>query len=144
MYETEYYNFELRLQAKLEGPRRGNGGIQFRSTYNPDNHAMVGYQADMGHIYWGRIYDQGGKRHLLTEHPEDFNLEEEINLDGWNDYVIRCEDAHVQVWINGKLLADYNEQDEAIAGQAGLIGLQMHAGPPSVRHYRNIRIKELD
>lgn len=144
LVDQPFYNFELRLQAKLEGPRRGNGGIQFRSTYNPETGAMAGYQADMGHVYWGRIYDQGGKRHLLTAHPEDFDLEEDINLDGWNDYVIRCEGPHVRIWINGKLLADYTEQDEEIAAQAGLIGLQLHFGPASVRHYRNIRIKELD
>ena len=143
-YETEYYNFELRLQAKLEGPRNGNGGIQFRSEVREQQNDMRGYQADMGAVYWGRIYDQSRGRGLLTAHPEGFSIDEDINHGDWNDYVIRCEDAHIQVWINGTLTADYTEEDEDIAGQAGLIGLQMHSGPPSIRYYRNIRIREIE
>ncbi|MEM1353971.1 MAG: DUF1080 domain-containing protein [Planctomycetota bacterium] len=143
-YETEYYNFELRLQVKLEGPRNGNGGVQFRSEVREEQNDMRGYQADMGAVYWGRLYDQSRGRGLLTEHPQGYNIREEIKHGDWNDYVIRCEGARIQVWINGTLTADYTEADEEIARQTGLIGLQMHGGPPSIRYYRSMRIKELD
>ena len=46
------------------------------------------------------------------------------------------------MWINGVLMVDYTEPDTAIP-QQGLIGLQIHGGPPSEAWYRNLRIEEL-
>jgi len=144
VYEKEYYNFELRLQAKAEGPERTNGGIQIRSAYNAEKNDMAGYQADMGFRYWGLIYDQSRRNSLLTKHAEGFSIAEDIKQNDWNDYVIKCEGPRIRVWINGKLASDYTEENEEFAAKAGLIGLQMHSGPASLRYYRNIRIKELD
>lgn len=143
-HEKEYYNFELRAQAKAVGPNNTNGGFQIRSAYNKDDGNMSGYQADMGDRYWGLIYDQSRRNKLLTKHPEGIDLSKDINWGEWNDYVVRCEGARIRVWINGKLFSDYTEPDEKIAAKKGVIGLQCHAGPPSIRYYRNIRIKELD
>ena len=139
-----FYNFELRLQAKAVGPEKTNGGIQIRSENRPEKNDMAGYQADMGFKYWGLIYDQSRRNRLLTKHPEGFSIEKDIKQGDWNDYVIRCEGPRIRVWINGKLTSDYTEKDEEIAKQTGVIGLQMHTGPASVRYYRDIRIKELD
>ena len=51
-HNKEYYNFELRAQAKAVGPEKTNGGFQIRSAVN-DKGIMSGYQADMGFKYWG-------------------------------------------------------------------------------------------
>ena len=144
VHEKEYYNFELRAQAKAEGPEKTNGGFQIRSSFNKEKGSMHGYQADMGFKYWGLIYDQGRRNSLLTKLPEEIDLKKDINWGEWNDYVVRCEGPRIRVWINGKLFSDYTEKDEKIAKVKGVIGLQMHGGPASIRYYRNIRIKELD
>jgi len=137
------YNFELRAQVKKEGPKKTNGGFQIRSEVK-ENGQMAGYQADMGDKYWGRLYDQSRGRGLLGKHEADVNLEKDINWDGWNEYVVKCEGPRIRIWINGKLFTDYTEKDEKFIDSKGVIGLQMHGGPPSIRYYRNIRIKELD
>ena len=137
------YNFELRAQVKKEGPDNTNGGFQFRSEVK-ENGQMAGYQADMGHKYWGRLYDQSRGRGLLGQHEKDVNLKEDINWNDWNDYRVVAKGPHIQIFINGKLFTDYTEKDEKFINSKGVIGLQLHGGPPSIRYYRNIRVKELD
>lgn len=142
-HDKVYYSFELRAQAKKQGPEKTNGGFQFRSEVK-DNGQLAGYQADMGHKYWGRLYDQSRGRGLLGKHEDDVDLKEDINWDDWNDYRVVAKGPHIQIYINGKLFTDYTETDEKFIDSKGVIGLQMHGGPPSIRYYRNIRIKELD
>ena len=138
-----YYNFELRAEVKKDGPEKTNGGFQFRSEVK-ENGQMAGYQADMGFKYWGRLYDQSRGRGLLGKHEADVNLEKDINWDDWNEYRVVAKGPHIQIYINGKLFTDYTETDEKFIDSKGVIGLQLHAGPPSIRYYRNIRVKELD
>lgn len=137
------YNFELRAQVKKEGPDTTNGGFQFRSEVK-ENGQMAGYQADMGHKYWGRLYDQSRGRGLLGKHEDNVDLKEDIKWNDWNDYRVVAKGPHIQIYINGKLFTDYTETDEKFIDSKGVIGLQLHGGPPSVRYYRNIRVKELD
>ena len=65
-----------------------------------------------------------------------------VRRDQWNDYTIRCQGWRIQLWINGVQTVDYTEPDESIE-QTGVIGLQIHGGPPSEAWYKEIRIKEL-
>ena len=65
-----------------------------------------------------------------------------LKVDGWNDFVIRCEGKHIQIWVNGLQTVDYTEADDAIA-RTGIIGLQIHGGPPAEASYKDIRIKVL-
>jgi len=140
-----YYNFELRYQLLMKGTReRANGGVQFRSVRNEDGVGAIGYQADAGQVYWGLIYDEGRRHALLTEHPEGFSIDDDINHGEWNDFVVRAEDGHLRVWVNGILISDYTEEDADIAAVTGFIAVQAHAGPPSEIWYRDLRIKELD
>ena len=46
------------------------------------------------------------------------------------------------IWINGQQTVDYTEPDESIE-QTGLIGLQIHGGPPTEAWYKEVRIREL-
>jgi len=46
------------------------------------------------------------------------------------------------MWMNGYQTVDYTEEDESIE-QLGLIGLQIHGGPPTEAWYKDIRIKVL-
>lgn len=139
--KREYDNFELRLQFKLLGGDKANAGIQIRSQRIPDHHEMIGYQADMGENWWGCLYDESRRKKVLAG-PEQEERGKIIKRDDWNDYRILCEGRRIRLWINGKPTVDYTEPDESIP-QKGLIGLQIHGGPPSEAWYRNIRIREL-
>lgn len=137
----EYADFELRLQVKLTG-ENPNGGIQLRSRRVPDHHEVSGYQADMGGIYWGALYDESRRNKVLIG-PSNETIDGIVKQDDWNDYVIRCEGRQIQLWLNGVQTVDYTEADGTIP-QRGHICVQIHSGPPAEAWYRNIRIKILD
>ncbi|MHC4741498.1 MAG: family 16 glycoside hydrolase [Planctomycetota bacterium] len=140
--EKEYDNFELRLKVKLLGdPAKANAGIQIRSRRIPNHNEMIGYQADMGQHYWGCLYDESRRRKVLAS-ANRAELDKVLNVGEWNDYVIRCEGKRIRLWINGCQTIDYTEPDDTIE-QTGLIGLQIHSGPPSEAWYKEIKIKEL-
>jgi len=141
--EKEYGDFELRLQAKLVG-LGDNAGIQFRSARIPDHHEVIGYQCDMGSAWgrkiWGALYDESRRGKLLAEGDPD-KVQEIYKENDWNEFVIRCEGNHIQIWLNGLQTVDYTEQEEV--AKTGIIGLQIHGGKPAEASYKDVRIKEL-
>lgn len=139
--KKEYSDFELRLKAKLVG-QGANGGIQIRSRRIPNHHEMIGYQVDMGRQWWGKLYDESRRRKVLAGPADEEARLKLIKIDDWNDYVIRCEGRRIQIWLNGTQTVDYTEPDASIE-QTGLIGLQIHGGPPSEAWYKDLRIKTL-
>jgi len=137
--KKSYDNFELRLKFRVLGANP-NAGIQIRSERVADSNEMIGYQADIGQVYWGCLYDE--RRHKLLTGPP---TEEQPNLykkNDWNDYVIRCEGRRIQLWLNGRQTVDYTEPDKSIP-QTGVIGLQIHGGKPAEAWYKEITIQEL-
>jgi hypothetical protein len=134
----EYENFELRLEVKLV-PANGNAGIQFRTKRIPNHHEVSGFQADVGEGWWGKLYDESRRNKVLAGEDE---LGDKLKKEDWNDYVIRAEGNHIQLWVNGVQTVDYTEKEPNIATK-GIIAVQIHGGGPAEASYRNIRIKEL-
>lgn len=142
--KEEYDNFELRLQVRLRG-EGNNAGVQFRSARVPDHHEVSGYQCDAGAAFnrsvWGALYDESRRNKMLAEGPaEDVNRWTKNGE--WNDLWIRCEGPRIQLWLNEHPTVDYRETDSKIP-QTGVIGLQIHSGPPTEAWYRAIRIRTL-
>ncbi len=138
--KREYGNFELRLKCKLIG-NGANGGIQLRSRRVPNNFEVSGYQADMAADYWGNLYDESRRNTILVDLPPTVR-KEIVHADDWNDYVIRCEGPRIRFWLNGRQVVDYTEPDQSLP-QTGIIGVQIHGGPPSEAWYKDIFIREL-
>ncbi len=136
-HKRELADFELRLTFKLVG-KGSNAGIQIRSRRIANHHEMIGYQADMGQGWWGCLYDESRRRKVLAKAPPE--LAKVLKADDWNEYLIRCEGKRVRLWINGLQTVDYTEADDKIE-QKGLIGLQIHGGPPSQVWYKDIEIR---
>ena len=136
----EYGDFELRLKFKLVG-RGANAGVQLRSRRIPNHHEMRGYQADMGQGWWGCLYDESRRNRVLAG-PDKAELAKVLRPDDWNDYRIRCQGRRIQLWINGLQTVDYTEPDEKLE-QRGLIGVQIHGGPPSEAWYKDLVLEEL-
>ncbi|MHC4864050.1 MAG: 3-keto-disaccharide hydrolase [Planctomycetota bacterium] len=135
-----YRDFELSLKVKLVGdPAAANAGIQIRSRRVPNHHEMIGYQADMGQHYWGCLYDESRRSRILAK-PDPERLREILRPSDWNQYLIRCVGRRTQLWMNGHQTVDYMEPDESIE-QAGVIGLQIHGGPPTEAWYKDIKIR---
>jgi hypothetical protein len=142
----QYGDFELKIEAKIIG-EGANSGIQFRSRRIPGDTEVIGYQADIGgpigdwDIVWGSLYDESRrKRMLVTANSEE--ILKVIRPNGWNEMIIKCQDNHIQVWLNGYQSVDYIEEDESIK-KKGVIGLQIHSGAAAEAWFRNIRLTEL-
>ena len=138
----EFQDFELRLEFHLVDGK-GNSGVQYRSKrFFANSHEVSGYQADLGDNYWGVLYDEARRNRVLQRPIDPQKLKKVLKRAGWNTYVIRAEGNHLTQFINGVKTIDYIEKDAGIA-RKGIIGLQVHSGPPVEMQFRNIRIEEL-
>ncbi|MCL5097985.1 MAG: DUF1080 domain-containing protein, partial [Candidatus Omnitrophica bacterium] len=102
---------------------------------------VSGYQADLGQTYWGNLYDESRRNKILVQ-ANQAELKKVLKPNDWNDYRIRCQGRQIQLWINGHLTVNYTET-EAQMDPAGIIGLQIHGGPPSEAWYKDLKIKSL-
>ncbi len=137
--KNTYGDFELRLKVKLVG-NGANAGVQFRTKRIPNHHEVSGYQADMGAGWWGKLYDESRRTRVLAEPPATINTQQLVRSDEWNEYVIRCQGPHIQLWLNGTQTVDYSEADVDI-DREGVIAVQIHGGPPSEAWYKDIQIR---
>lgn len=158
----EVADFDLRLEYRISNS--GNSGINYRSIEVPGLPlAMRGYQADIdgGDRYTGNIYEERGRTFLTLRGQktlmepgkpatvlERFASPDELQAyvrkeDGWNQVRIVAAGNHIQQWFNGRLFAELVDNDRGAGQRRGLIGVQVHVGPPMKVEYRNIRLKRL-
>jgi hypothetical protein len=160
-------DFELKLEYRISA--RGNSGINYRSTEVPGQPwAMRGYQADLdGHErnkpplrHTGQNYEERGRTFLArrgemvridaTAKPavvaslgEAKALEGFIKSDEWNQVHIIAR-GHVLTHIfNGQVMSVVVDDDPANRRADGLLGVQVHVGPPMKVEFRAIRLKQL-
>lgn len=143
--EKSFTDFELRLDVKLVG-EGNNAGVQFRSERVKGDHEVSGYQCDAGAAFersvWGALYDESRRQRMLAEGPKE-KINEWTKTGEWNELRILAVGKRVQLFLNGHPTVDYVEDDKAIP-RSGIIGLQIHSGPPTEAWYRNIRIRVID
>lgn len=132
--EKEYSNFIMYCEACLHGY---NSGVQFRSIVGEDGH-MAGYQADIGDRCWGMLYEERMRGRLIDFKPK--LIEHILRPDDWNEYEICAVEDYIILILNGVVTAEINDPEGA---KSGLIGLQIHSGPPQEAMFRNLCIKEL-
>lgn len=163
-------DFELKAEFKIAAT--GNSGINYRSEMFPGiPHAMKGYQADIdgANNYTGQNYEERGRTTLAyrgqkttipnTPGKSEKNAWNAMVVDGslgssdslkalikaedWNQIHIIAKGNHLQHFVNGVLMSDVTDNDTANGKASGLIGVQVHVGPPMTVRYRNIQLKEL-
>ena len=139
----EFANFELTLKWKLEGTKGFvNGGVQFRTKRIPGSHEVSGYQADLGAGFDGALYDESRRRKILARPAPQVLEKARKPLGDWNDYRIRAEGPHIQIWLNGVQTVDFTETDTGIDA-TGIIAVQIHGGATSVVRYKDLALTEL-
>jgi len=137
---ADYGDFELRLQYKVEGTGGFvNGGVQFWSQRVPGTFEVSGYQADLGAETDGNLYDESRRNANLATAPADVR-NRALRPGVWNDYRIRAERAHIEIWLNGVKTVDYTERDGAIPLR-GKFALQIHGGANTEVSYRDLEIE---
>lgn len=156
----EVANFRLRLEYRIEG---GNSGVQYRSRVaDPDKWIVGGYQADIDSQprYSGILYEERG-RGILAERGQHVTIDREgqkqeeafgdaaelqkkIHTDDWNEYLIEARGPHLKHTINGVLMSETTDNEEAKRVASGVLALQVHQGPPMTVRFRNIRLEVLN
>lgn len=129
-----YDDFVMTLEIKLE-PDSANSGIQFRSTPREDGE-VEGYQADIGHGWWGSIYEELG-RALLNDGYKGRG-EKAVIRGGWNDYVVYAIGPELRVEINGTVCTHLRDD----VRERGVIAFQIHSGGPTDVRFRDIRLRK--
>ncbi len=156
-------DFELKLDYRITPA--GNSGINYRSALVPDSvtptnrFAMRGYQFDIDgkKAYVGNNYEEKGRLFLAVRgqltrvvggRPPVLvsRLGSEAELaaaitDDWNAVHIIARGATLTHSLNGKVMSTVMDDDSPNRPAAGLIGMQVHVGPPMKVEYRNIRLK---
>ncbi len=160
-------DFELTFQYKITGDddkKSGNSGIQYRSKIvDPANFVLSGYQADFetGTTYSGILYEEKGRGILAQrgqqvtvtssadpakpaikvtgETGKSSDIQAAIKQGGWNDYKVVAKGGHLQHFINGKLTVDVTDESKEGA-KSGVLGLQLHAGPPMTVQFKAITL----
>lgn len=142
---ASYGDFVMKFKFRLVNTSgEANSGMQFRSKRVPNSTEVSGYQADVGQDYWGGLYDESRRNKTLVKPPKD-EIEKAIHRDGWNEYVITAQGAHIVQEINGYKCVDYTEPGPADQiPREGICALQIHAGGPMEIHAKDLLIKRLD
>jgi len=157
-------DFELRLSFRIKG---GNAGVQYRSklveTKDPANTWVVsGYQAEVedtpgkvGFLYHerGRGYlcnvgekveiGEDGKPKVVGKLGDKAAIGATYKKGDWNDYIIIGRGNHLVHYLNGIQTVDVVDNDTKNRALSGILALQIHAGPPMLVEYKNVRLKQL-
>ncbi|MEJ7736338.1 MAG: DUF1080 domain-containing protein [Chitinophagaceae bacterium] len=71
------------------------------------------------------------------------SLKLHIKNQDWNECHIIAKGNRLQHYINGVLMSDVTDDDPINRKMKGLLGVQVHVGPPMKVEYRNLRLKRL-
>jgi hypothetical protein len=156
-------DFELKLDYRITP--EGNSGVNYRSAVVPDpvtpanQFAMRGYQCDLdgGKRYPGNNYEEkgrlflavrgqmthvvGGRVPVVLSTIGDPNELAKAITDDWNAVHLIVRGNMLTHMINGRLMSIVVDDDAANRPADGLLGMQVHVGPPMKVEYRNIRLK---
>jgi len=157
-------DFELKVDYRIT--TSGNSGVNYRSVVVPDpvtpsnKFAMRGYQCDIDgqNRYTGNNYEEKGRLFLAVRgevtHVTGTRLPVVLSTlgdnkelaglihEGWNAVHIIARGNIVQHHINGRLMSMAIDDDPK-RERKGLIGVQVHVGPPMKVEYRGWRIRTL-
>jgi hypothetical protein len=160
-------DFELKLEFRINGT---NSGVQYRSTELPNvgKWVLKGYQADIdfGGLYAGNIHDERrrgptsggavlsrrGQVTRVTDGPvfkivgtiaDPTLLRGVLNVNDWNRYHIIGRGSVLMQFINTQLMSIVLDEDSKNFSAEGVIGFQMHTGPPFKIQYRNVLLRKL-
>ena len=163
-------DFELKVEIKMNST---NSGIQYRSKMLPPNdgqpegnpgHAwrLGGYQMDLdfNNQYPGQLYEEAGRgflaeRGTITYISRDGTKGQIGSLESadvlkalfkpgeWNQFHLIARGNTLIHIVNGHVTAVCVDDDVKGRSMAGLIGFQLHAGPPMKLEIRNVAIKLL-
>lgn len=154
-------DFELVVEYRVSA--KGNSGINYRSVETPDvKWSLTGYQADIdgGDQWTGQNYEErgrtflayrgqrvvlkpGAKPEVVDEIGTRKELQKAVKKEDWNTYRIVAKGNVIKHFVNGVLMSEVDDRDPENRVTQGLLGVQVHVGPPMKIEYRKILLKEI-
>jgi hypothetical protein len=86
---------------------------------------------------------EGGQRKLIGTPGDGEELKALIKQGDWNQLHIIARGTTVLHVINGRIMSAFLDDDAKGRIAEGLLGLQLHVGPPMKVEFRNIMLKKL-
>lgn len=154
-------DFELVVEYRVSA--NGNSGINYRSIETPGlKWSLTGYQADIegGPRWTGQNYEERGRTFLACRgqsvvlrpgaDPEVVRqlgspeaLQAEVKNEDWNTCRIVATGPRIRHYVNGVLMSEVEDLDPDKRRLSGLLGVQVHVGPPMKIEYRRIGLRRL-
>jgi hypothetical protein len=158
-------DFEIKFDFKINGT---NSGMQYRSVELPEvgKWILKGYQADLDftNLFTGNVHEERGRTgHVVLARRGEVTrvvdgptfksvakiadpvlLRGVVNTNGWNSYHIIARGPIMIHIINNQVMSISIDEDSKNFVPEGLLGFQMHAGPPFIVQYKNILYKKIE
>ncbi len=154
-------DFELKVEYRVSA--LGNSGINYRSVEVPaPAFALKGYQCDIDgpNRHTGQNYEErgrtflalrgqitrlmpGAKPAIIGEVGDKDALAAFVRAGEWNQVHLIIRGNVLTHIINGHAMSLVIDEDPVARMAAGLIGVQVHVGPPMKIEYRNFLLKVL-
>ncbi len=154
-------DFELKVEYRISAA--GNSGINYRSVELPTPaFALKGYQCDIDGAsrHTGNNYEERGrtflavrgqitrampdaKRAIIGRLGEKDALAALVKKEDWNQVHLIIRGNVFTHLVNGQVMSVVVDEDPAARRASGLIGVQVHVGPPMKVEYRNFLLKTL-
>jgi hypothetical protein len=158
----ETRDFELKMEYRISSG--ANSGINYRSTeVEGVPFGLRGYQADIdaANRYTGQNYEERGRAFLslrgdissigaegkpsiIGSLGKNDELAALLKADDWNAVHLIVRGNVMIHMINGRVMSVTVDDDAEGRRFDGLLGIQVHVGPPMKVEYRNIKIKHVD
>jgi hypothetical protein len=154
-------DFDLKVEYRITAA--GNSGINYRSVELPGvKHVLKGYQADIDgrNRYTGQNYEERGrtfnamrgqiarvppakKAEVIGSVGDSAALAAFVKSEDWNEYHLIARGNTLVHILNGHVMSVVIDDDPENRKMEGLLGVQVHVGPPMKVEYRNFRLKKL-
>ena len=164
-------DFELKIKFRIQN---GNSGIQYRSKEDDKwvvggyQAEVENNPGKVGFLYHERgrgwlvnvgdlmvIDEKGGKEVVSNVSDVDELIKAGYYKDkDWNEYHIIAQGNHLKHYLNGyqtmelidndRVTNPDDPKDQKGSAREGILALQIHAGPPMVVEFKDIRVKHLD
>jgi hypothetical protein len=100
---------------------------------------MDNKDAELGRYVQNNTW-MGKKKITAIDEPAE-TLRGHVNPWGeWNNYRIEAKGNRLRHFINNKLMSEVIDDDPQLSRRKGLIGIQVHVGPPMKVEYRNMQL----
>jgi len=134
--DEKWTDYEITMEAKVT---KGNKGLNIPFRWQgPEDYYMMNFGV-AGHRKWS-LGKMSRRRHSFPFQGDDNRPG--VELDKWYKVKIRAKGSHIQGWLDGEKIVDYNAKEE---GQPellnGKIGVSCVWSKPA---YRNITVRSLD